>query len=391
MIVRGSRFDIPPQALIPHQAHEDVPRAVAGRDDAIGADHQLRRDGRRWPSLSRAAARSRSSFRDRSSSRPTRTSRRRSSPSPTRPPRASARCRRATSSRRDRCCGRRPGRPDRRCRRRTASSRSDRSASCRAGAAARRSRCGTVQVAPPSLVRIALAPFCAIANQVRRVLAALPVSMKYGYQETPPDGNPARRPSPGVAAVAGLDDAVGLVKPADQMRGIVGIDLQRVEADVEPGFGERLAAVGRLEDGVVAGRPDRRRRRSGDGDDRAARHVRERVVDQRPGVAVVGRLPEPGAAAADIEVARACRIAGDAAGTVDVRVRAKDGGHAGRRDVDPDTRGQVPAATHGSGGSGPTSPPASPGPPLFQPPQAPSSHDARTARQTRRRRAIDRS
>ena len=46
------------------------------------------------------------------------------------------------------------------------------------------------QVAPWSFVMIALAPFCAIANQVRRVLAALPVSMKYGYQETPPAGKP---------------------------------------------------------------------------------------------------------------------------------------------------------------------------------------------------------
>ena len=37
---------------------------------------------------------------------------------------------------------------------------------------------------------IALAPSCAMANHVFRVVAALPVSMKYGYQEIPPVGNP---------------------------------------------------------------------------------------------------------------------------------------------------------------------------------------------------------
>lgn len=47
---------------------------------------------------------------------------------------------------------------------------------------------GMVQVAPASCVMIALAPFWAIANHVRRVAAALPASTKYGYQETPPDG-----------------------------------------------------------------------------------------------------------------------------------------------------------------------------------------------------------
>lgn len=46
------------------------------------------------------------------------------------------------------------------------------------------------QLAPPSLVMIALAPFCAIANQVLRVLAGLPVSTKNGNQETPPVGKP---------------------------------------------------------------------------------------------------------------------------------------------------------------------------------------------------------
>ena len=47
-----------------------------------------------------------------------------------------------------------------------------------------------VQLAPRRPVMMALAPFWAIANQVRRVVAAVPVSMKYGYQETPPVGKP---------------------------------------------------------------------------------------------------------------------------------------------------------------------------------------------------------
>ena len=197
---------------------------------------------------------------------------------------------------------------------------------------------GMVQLAPPSLVIIALAPFCAIANQVRRVVAALPVSMKYGYQETPPDGNPvAADRLPAVAPVGGFDDAVGLVKPADQVGGVVGIDRERVQADIERGLDERRPAVDGLEDGVVARRPDRGGRRPRHRDHVAARDVGERVVDQRPGVAVVRRLPEPRAAAADIDVARPRRIAGDAAGAVHVRGRAENGGHAGRRDVDPDT------------------------------------------------------
>src|SRR3954468_19969277 len=50
---------------------------------------------------------------------------------------------------------------------------------------------GFVHVAPPSLVMIAEAPFCAMANQVLRVVAALPVSTKNGNHDTPPAGQPA--------------------------------------------------------------------------------------------------------------------------------------------------------------------------------------------------------
>ena len=140
---------------------------------------------------------------------------------------------------------------------------------------------------------------------------------------------------PAVAPVAGFEDAVGLVKPADQVGGVVGIDRQRVQADIELGLDERRSAVDGLEDRVVGRRPDRGGRRPRHRDHVAARDVGERVVDQRPAVAVVRRLPEPRAAAADIDVARPRRIAGDAARAVHVGGRAENGGHAGRRDVDP--------------------------------------------------------
>ncbi len=48
-----------------------------------------------------------------------------------------------------------------------------------------------VQVAPPSVVRMGLPAFWAMANQVRRVVPPSLVLMKNGYQETPPLGNPA--------------------------------------------------------------------------------------------------------------------------------------------------------------------------------------------------------
>jgi hypothetical protein len=47
------------------------------------------------------------------------------------------------------------------------------------------------QVAPPSVVIVALPPPWAIANQAFRVAAASPASTKKGYQDTPPAGNPA--------------------------------------------------------------------------------------------------------------------------------------------------------------------------------------------------------
>src|SRR3954462_15822147 len=50
---------------------------------------------------------------------------------------------------------------------------------------------GCVHVAPPSLVMMAEAPFCAMANQVLRVVAASPVSTKNGNHDTPPAGQPA--------------------------------------------------------------------------------------------------------------------------------------------------------------------------------------------------------
>src|SRR5438105_5618359 len=50
---------------------------------------------------------------------------------------------------------------------------------------------GILHVAPPSLVMMAEAPFCAMANQVFRVVAASPVSTKNGNHDTPPAGQPA--------------------------------------------------------------------------------------------------------------------------------------------------------------------------------------------------------
>ena len=104
----ASRFDVAPETLGPHGTDEDRVRSVACYRQAVGTD-----DERRWnlpapPSSFPVAATTRSSCRDCSPSTPSPTSRRRSSPFPRRRPRATFRCRRASSARRDRCSGTRP-------------------------------------------------------------------------------------------------------------------------------------------------------------------------------------------------------------------------------------------------------------------------------------------
>src|SRR5450631_2892844 len=145
---------------------------------------------------------------------------------------------------------------------------------------------------------------------------------------------------PGRAAVDRFHDPVRFVQSAHEVGAVVGIDLQRVEADAEGRLGERRPTVGGFVDEVVAGRPDRRRRRSGDSDHRSARNVGKRVVDQRPGEAVVGRLPEARAAPPDVEIARPRRIAHDAPRAEHVRRWTEHRGrHVAGRNVDPKARG----------------------------------------------------
>src|SRR5579883_3014405 len=82
---------------------------------------------------------------------------------------------------------------------------------------------GMDQCAPLSLVITALPPFCAIANQVVLVDAALPVSTKYGYQEIPPVGKPAPPTSCHVSPPS-FDSAIpsASCKPLMRCRGSLG-------------------------------------------------------------------------------------------------------------------------------------------------------------------------
>ena len=115
-------------------------------------------------------------------------------------------------------------------------------------------------------------------------------------------GDPAGRPTgatngvPRVAAVGRLDETIGLVQAAHEVRRVVRIDLYRIEVShlTAADETERRAAVGRFVDRPVAFAavdPEGRRRRSGHGDRATDRAPGDRAVDARPGASVVARLP----------------------------------------------------------------------------------------------------
>jgi hypothetical protein len=91
---------------------------------------------------------------------------------------------------------------------------------------------GMRQVAPPSAVVMALAPFCAMANQVLRGWPR----WRIDERRVPGDaagGKVAPPTTASGAAVGRLGDAVGLVQPAEEVGWVVGIDLERVQAHGE--------------------------------------------------------------------------------------------------------------------------------------------------------------
>ena len=192
----------------------------------------------------------------------------------------------------------------------------------------------------------------------------------------PPVGKPVPPASlPGRAAVGRTRTTPSAsCSPLTRCVGVVGIDRQRVEAHVERRLGEGAPAVGRLVDGVVAGRPDRGRRRARHRDHRAARDVGQRVVD------LASRCCRSRSTSRG---RRCCRRRRDRSGAPDRRrsSRGRRRSAVGRRTVGDRSAGvtltqtpggQVPAATQGSGGSGPASfPPAASGEAPFDEPQPP--------------------
>ena len=227
---------------------------------------------------------------------------------------------------------------------------------------------GFVHVAPPSLVMMAEAPFCAMANQVLRVVAGVArLDEEREPRHAARGPARARRELPGLAAVGRLGHLVGLVEARDEVRGVVRVDDDRVEARVvllgqRARERERQPAVRRLEDLLVAGdvgHPQRRGRRAADGQHVPEREVRRvgHAVEPGPRLAVVGRLPDR-AVAADVEIARARRIDADVPDAEAARAREQRRGHLGRRHVLPDagrahrgrerSRGRRPSVPTGS-------------------------------------------
>src|SRR5579862_8772492 len=114
---------------------------------------------------------------------------------------------------------------------------------------------------------------------------------------------------PGAAAIGRLDKTVGLVQAAHEVRGVIGVDLNRVEIPhlTAADEMERRASIGRLVDRTVslsAVDPERRGCRSRHSDRASDRTTGDGAVNTLPRAPIVGRFPHAVVAGANVEIAR---------------------------------------------------------------------------------------